>query len=434
VTWLGVWCNIFLAAFKLFAGIVGRSSAMIADAGHSLSDLVSDGVTLWAVRVARLPADADHPYGHGRFEAVGAFVISVMLMSAGYSLGNHAYESFLRALPYSGIPTSLAGWKVGLLSMMGHMGAASASVTGSAAPPAAAAAAAAVEGFAGMPGKIALVAALVSIVSKELLYRVTARVGKKLNSQVLIANAWHHRSDALSSFVAVGGIVGATMGLPVLDPLAGLMVSAMLTLTGLQCGWDSVKALTDTADTAMVSKLGALLDQVEGVQGHSQLRARSMGSDTLVDVKIHTHPRISASAAHQVAERARWHLLRNVPMVSDVLVTLDTSGDKICPVTATLRPHSEIEKDVRRTVAPIPGVQVTRMMAHYNDMMAEVDVFVTVDPNIRVSEASRIGKKVCAAIEGITDIRKADIHLDLDCACNMVSVEEMSRKKSDEAF
>ncbi|CAN0252801.1 unnamed protein product, partial [Hapterophycus canaliculatus] len=93
ITWIGAFVNVGLAGFKFFAGIVGHSSAMIADAGHSLSDLLSDAVTLWAVRLSRLPPDDDHPYGHGRFEAVGAFIIAVMLMGAGYGIGNHSFET-----------------------------------------------------------------------------------------------------------------------------------------------------------------------------------------------------------------------------------------------------------------------------------------------------------------------------------------------------
>ncbi|CAN0447484.1 unnamed protein product, partial [Ectocarpus sp. 8 AP-2014] len=93
ITWVGALVNVGLAAFKLFAGILGHSSAMIADAGHSLSDLLSDAVTLWAVRLSRLPPDEDHPYGHGRFEAVGAFIIALMLMGAGYGIGNHSFET-----------------------------------------------------------------------------------------------------------------------------------------------------------------------------------------------------------------------------------------------------------------------------------------------------------------------------------------------------
>jgi cation diffusion facilitator family transporter len=268
VTWAGIVVNILLASFKFFAGIYGHSAAMVADAGHSLSDLMSDGVTLWAVRMSRLPPDADHPYGHGRFEALGALIVSGMLLMAGYGIGNHSWETLGRAL------------------------AAMSSSTG--------------EVSAMLPTKITMVAALVSIILKEALYRVTAAVGMKYNSQVLIANAWHHRSDAISSVVALLAIVGARVGLPILDPIAGLLVAGMVSLTGLQVCQDSVRQLTDTMDYDIQDQVFDALTEgggVEGVLGFDSIRARQMGPQTLVDLTIQCDYTISASAAQKVRRR-----------------------------------------------------------------------------------------------------------------------------------
>ncbi len=191
ITVVGGLVNVLLTFGKLAAGIYGRSAAMISDAAHSASDLASDVVTLVAMRAARLPADEDHPYGHGRFETVGALVVGGMLVAAGAGAASHALDAGVHAHGALGLK----------------------------------------------PGKIALVAALVSIVAKEGLFRATARVGKRLRSPVLEANAWHHRSDALSSVVALVGIAAARCSLKIFrhaDAAAGLAVAAMLAATGFQ--------------------------------------------------------------------------------------------------------------------------------------------------------------------------------------------------------
>ena len=187
ITVVGGLVNVLLTFGKLAAGIYGRSAAMISDAAHSASDLASDVVTLVAMRAARLPADEDHPYGHGRFETVGALVVGGMLVAAGAGAASHALEAGAHAHGALGLK----------------------------------------------PGKVALVAALVSIVAKEGLFRATARVGKRLRSPVLEANAWHHRSDALSSVVALVGIAAARCSLSIFrhaDAAAGLAVAAQTTL------------------------------------------------------------------------------------------------------------------------------------------------------------------------------------------------------------
>lgn len=197
ITLVGAAINIFLSALKLAAGVLGHSAAMVADAAHSLSDLASDVITMWSVRMGRLPPDDDHPYGHGRFEALGSLLIAAMLVGTGWAIGAHA-------------------WQHG-----------AALLAGQAALAAAAAGGGHVHGVVAIaPRPIALVAALLSLFSKEWLYRATAAVGRRLGSTVVVANAQHHRSDALSSVVAFFGIGGAMLGLPLLDPLAGARAGA----------------------------------------------------------------------------------------------------------------------------------------------------------------------------------------------------------------
>jgi hypothetical protein len=189
VTLAGAAVNVALSALKLAAGVYGNSAAMLSDAAHSFSDLISDGVTLVAMRASRLPADSDHPYGHGRFETIGAMFVGAMLVAAAAGVGGHATDALL-----------------GVRGARAHAHIA--------------------------PGGVALAAALVSVVAKEALYRVTAAVGRRITSPVLEANAWHHRSDAMTSVVALVGIAAAKYGaggaLAYADAGAALVVAAML--------------------------------------------------------------------------------------------------------------------------------------------------------------------------------------------------------------
>jgi Co/Zn/Cd efflux system component len=194
VTWIGVAVNLLLSVGKLGIGITAHSSALVADAGHSLSDLVSDFITLWSVNVARLPPDEDHPYGHYKFEAIGSLFLSLTLLATGASVGLMANKQLMDVLQ------------------------ATASSSASKVP-------------VQLPGPLALVMAAVSIFSKEWLFRITKEVGERLRSPVVIANAWHHRSDAYSSVLALFSIAWAMVGFPAADAAAGMYVEQNNSLT-----------------------------------------------------------------------------------------------------------------------------------------------------------------------------------------------------------
>lgn len=279
----GLYSNIGLALFKFVAGVTGNSMAMIADAVHSLSDLVTDGITLWAARLTHKPQDADHPYGHGKFEAVGSLTISVTLAVTAGGIGWQAIES---------IQTILSGAELAV------------------------------------PTGIALVAAVVSIAVKEVLYHTTLRVGNRWNSKVVKANAWHHRSDSISTLVALVGVVGAMVRVPILDPVAGLFVSGLILKAALELGWDSLRDLTDeNVDARLLSSVAGVLQEMraEGVLSFHRLRGRAMGPFVLMDVHISVEPTMSVSAAHQIAERARIRVRQKLPIISEFLVHVDVA-------------------------------------------------------------------------------------------------------------
>uniref|UniRef100_A0A7S4AQI6 EF-hand domain-containing protein n=1 Tax=Pseudo-nitzschia australis TaxID=44445 RepID=A0A7S4AQI6_9STRA len=276
VTWIGVAVNLLLSVGKLGIGITSHSSALVADAGHSLSDLVSDFITLWSVNVARLPPDEDHPYGHYKFEAIGSLFLSLTLLATGGSVGLMANKQLREVLQ------------------------ASASATASAST-------AAVQ----IPGPLALVMAGLSIFSKEWLFRITKQVGDRLRSPVVIANAWHHRSDAYSSVLALLSIAWAMVGFPAADAAAGILVAGMICMTGGEILIESVKQLSDSADSDLQSEIVEILNELDDgdVICTTSVRARQMGSAASVDVTVEIPSVLSTTATSAVEERVRQRLL-----------------------------------------------------------------------------------------------------------------------------
>ncbi|KAJ1655035.1 mitochondrial metal transporter [Dispira simplex] len=243
ITLIGMATNVGLTVLKGVGGWLTNSVSLLADAAHSLSDLVSDFVTLFSFKWARLPRDTKYPFGYGRFEPIGALGVSFFLVTASIGIGQHSLEvlwhwfpqltdvvtnSSYLLTPSAGAPTDDTLMKSPTLL---HTHSGSDPHGGHTVDP------------------HALWFAGISVVSKEVLYQATMAVAHRTNSQVLIANAWHHRSDALSSVVAVVAILGSQMGLPVLDPLGGLLVGAILLKNGVQIGLDAFKELTDYEDS-----------------------------------------------------------------------------------------------------------------------------------------------------------------------------------------
>jgi len=262
VTWVGFFINLILTTFKLIAGIIGHSGAMIADAVHSLSDFATDIVVLASFRYVGKPADKDHDYGHGKYETLATAIIGGALLVVGFGIfwGGAAK-----------IWDSLKGE---------HLAA---------------------------PGGIALLAAIVSIIVKEWLYRYTARVGKRINSQAVIANAWHHRSDAYSSIGTMLGIGGAIVlgdKWHILDPLAAIVVSIFIIKVALGISSGSIKELCEESlDEAVEAEILQIASIYRGVTDTHNLRTRRIGCDIAVDFHIRVDPDMHVSEAHAIASK-----------------------------------------------------------------------------------------------------------------------------------
>lgn len=299
VTLLSVAVNLALSIGKFVIGVMSRSSALVADAAHSLSDLVSDGITLWAVQLGRLPPDEDHPYGHGKFEAIGSLFLALTLLGTGVGVGLASYRALLAIIFKTGSDVLIEP-----------------------------------------PSPPALVMAAISIISKEWLYRITKNVGERMNSQVLIANAWHHRSDAYSSVLALASIVLARMGWLAADAAAGLLVGGMIGLTGFEILGESIKQLTDTNESQLADKVTNLIETDSDVGDINSIRARQLGSSAWVDVDVTTRAEgLSASALRNVEERLRWKIMTSLEGVQAKVHATEYTNGKANGFSAPLLSH-----------------------------------------------------------------------------------------------
>lgn len=267
--------NIVLAAFKLFAGIFGRSAAMVSDAIHSLSDVFSSMVVIAGVKIAAKDSDHDHQYGHERIECIAAIILSVVLCAVGLGIG------------YSGVKTVLYGNYDSIET----------------------------------PGLIALIAAVISIVSKEAMFWYTRNGAKKINSSALMAEAWHHRSDVLSSVGSFAGILGARLGFQVLDPIASLIICVMILKVTVDIFMEAVGKLTDkSCDDETVEKMEEIVMKQEGVLAVDDIKTRIFGAKIYTDVEIAADGNLSLYDAHGIAERVHNEIEKNFPDVKHCMV------------------------------------------------------------------------------------------------------------------
>lgn len=280
VTLVGVVVNVLLALVKIVCGVLGNSLALVADGVHSLSDLVSDAVVILAAREASREADHDHPYGHARIETAATVVVGILLLGTAFAVGYQAIVNL----------TDAAALVV--------------------------------------PAALTLIIALGSMIAKESLFQYTRRVGRRIHSRLVEANAWHHRSDALSSIVVAAGIAGALAGVLVLDAVAAIIVALMVAKVGWDLIWQSLRELVDTAlDHDAIADLRATTLAVDGVRYVHTLRSRRMGHNALLDLHIQVGPRISVSEGHRIAEEVRMRLLRRGHNLADVMVHVDPEDD-----------------------------------------------------------------------------------------------------------
>lgn len=275
------------------------------------------------------------------------------------------------------------------------------------------------------PSWPALALAALSIGSKEWLFRITRRVGQALNSPILVANAWHHRSDAFSSVLSLVSIAVAILvpGWLAVDSAAGILVAGMICLTGAEILFESVKQLTDTSDTVLAARVAQAAKGTEGVLEVKNVRARTVGSSSLVDLTVLTDVMLSSSAAQAISERVRWRIMEENGEVVEAMVRTQSTGT-LCPLLARhQRTAPEVERDVRQLLSHRDDVQLRRVNVHFvSPGIVCVEVLIAPpemsagpsDVGATVAQARETARSVAAQIRASqADITRADVHLDL---------------------
>ncbi len=300
VTVIGSVLDLALAVAKLIVGFAAQSQALIADGIHSLSDLGTDFIVIYAAKHAHRAADEEHPYGHGRIETVATVALGATLLVIG---GGIAYDAIRRLMD----PHTLL-----------------------------------------VPGYWALIIAGLSVISKEAIYRYTLHVAKKLRSDMLRANAWHSRTDAISSIVVIIGVAGTMAGLPALDAVAAIGVAAFIIKIAWDLAWHSVSELIDTGlEKTRIDEIRRIILDVDGVKSLHTLRTRKMAGEALADVHIQVNPRISVSEGHQIGEAVRHKIIREIDELKDVTVHIDPENDESGPTCKDLPLRGEVLQRLR---------------------------------------------------------------------------------------
>lgn len=277
VTILG---NIFLSMFKLVAGLISMSQALISDAIDSLGDVFSSFIVMIGLKASSKKADEDHPFGHERFEPVATIILAIMLLASGVFIGYHALNAIIYYFKNHEVINDLSDLKV-----------------------------------------IGLIAALVSIIGKEIMFWYTRNAGKKIHSSALMANAWNYRMDALASVGSLIGIVGAMCGLPIIDSFASAIICIFILITSIRIFIGAINQLIDKAcDEETEMKMRATILSIEGVIGIDNLKTRIFGSKIYVDLEITVDGSITVREGHDIAERVHDAIERQYDAVKHCMV------------------------------------------------------------------------------------------------------------------
>jgi len=327
--WIGTAVDVVLTIIKIIFGIIGNSQALLADGFHSMSDVLTDLMVVFAAHHGHEPPDADHPYGHARIETATSVGIGIVLLLVA---GGLIWDAVSRLFEPGTllIPTQTPIW-----------------------------------------------VALFSLLAKEALYHYTMAVAYQQRSALLRANAWNHRSDGFSTMVVLVGVLGARSGLDYLDAISAVLVGMMIVQVAWEIGWEALRELIDTGiDPNQITAIRQAILTVDGIKALHLLRTRHMGTDILVDVHILlSNPEISVSEGHQISEAARKKLIQEIENITDVTVHIDPEDDEqqqTCthlPLRAQIMPIiDELWRDLR---LDCPRREVT---LHYLDGRVHADI------------------------------------------------------------
>jgi cation diffusion facilitator family transporter len=330
ITWVSVTVNVVLTAMQVIVGLLAHSQALVADAMHTLSDVVADFFVLYANRKGNEVADAEHPYGHGRFETAASLVLGLLLIGTGVGILLSAVE---RLQSTGSLPTV---------------------------------------------GVAAIWAAIFTLVAKEGLFRYMLRIAERLRSSMLIANAWHARADALSSLVVAVGVGGALLGLSFADAVAAIVVGGMIVKTGVEFALDAMRELIDTGVAEEeATRIRATIKATPGVIGLHELRTRRMARKTLIDAHVQVDGHISVSEGHRIGDEVRKRVLAEHDEVVDMLVHIDPEDDMRSAASAGLPGRQVLLNHLGALLGEEKLPEFRRVQLHYLGGRVEAEIFIT---------------------------------------------------------
>jgi cation diffusion facilitator family transporter len=364
VTLIAAGINLFLAILKFAGGVFAHSQALIADAIDSTSDLFSDMAVLYGARQGSRAPDPKHPYGHGRVETLVSVFLGAVLLATAAGISLRSAQRLLN--PADIVP----------------------------------------------PAPAALAVAVTAIALKEWIYRYTLRVGRETRSRMLEANAWHQRTDSISSLVVLLGVGGSLLGMPYLDPVAAIGVSVLIARVGWELLWQSVSELTDAAlSRERVAAIRKAIRGIEGVHDLHLLRTRQAGPDALVDVHVQVNPHISVSEGHRIAEHIRERLIEDLDEVSDVLVHIDTEDDQNFERGRTLPLRADVEARIRGELVGLAGAEtVQRVLLHYDADRIGVELHLPLAAAHDATAANGLAARLREATLRVPNVADVAVH------------------------
>lgn len=363
VTWVSVVVNVTLTIAQVTVGVIGHSQALVADGMHTLSDLITDGMVLFALKHGAKEPDAEHPYGHRRVETAMTLMLGTLLLVVGAGI---ALRAGMRLLD----PALLI-----------------------------------------VPAAVTLWIAVLTLVAKEGLYRYLMRTAERFDSDLLRANAWHSRSDAVSSLVVVAGIAGSLYGFGYLDAVAAIIVAIMIAKMGVEFGWRALRELIDTGLGATeLDTVRATIDAVSGVRSSHNLRTRRVGGQTLVDVHVIVDSRLSVSEGARIGETVRQHLIAEIDSVADVLVHVDAEADAHGPSAGNLPARVEALARLQRYFETIPEARaIERTTLHYLNGRIDVELLLPLTTIADPGQARALADRFAATVRHDLDIGRIEI-------------------------
>lgn len=365
VTWIGMLINILQTASKIVGGIFTQSQALVADGIHSLSDLITDGMVLVASKHSHAEADEDHPYGHGRYETIATVALGILLIIVAIGITIDAIDRMMS------------------------------------------------DQFLPIPGPVALAIAVFSILSNESMFRYALHVARNIKSSMLEANAWHSRSDALSSIVVFIGLAGTMIGLPVLDGIAAIAVALMIAHMGWKVSHQSVQELVDSAlDTETVDAIKKHIMDIDDVKHLHMLRTRKMADQALVDVHIQVSSRLSVSEGHRISEAVEHTLRDNFDEINDVTVHIDAEDDEVIDKSVPMPAlRNELIPQLKEQWKDIAvASQIDNVILHYIENGIEVEIYLPIGVLNDLSEAQEIQNDIRQASEQVHNVRRVEIY------------------------